>query len=96
MNEKISKNKNLVENLLGSRARVKILKILALNEELNISSIIKKTKLNHKNVHKHLKYLKNVDLVQQKNFGRIRIYRFREENMKARSFKNFIKIWEER
>ncbi|MFO7796010.1 MAG: ArsR/SmtB family transcription factor [Promethearchaeati archaeon] len=96
MNEEKLKNGKLIENLLGSRARVKILKLLAFKTELNISAIIKKTNLNHKNVDKHLKYLKKVDLVQQKNFGRIRIYRFKEENIKARSFKNFLKIWEEK
>lgn len=96
MNDGQLKNEKRIENLLGSKARVKILKILALNNELNISTIIKKTRLNHKNVNRHLNYLKKVDLVQQKNFGRIRIYRFREENLKARSFKNFIKIWEDK
>jgi len=88
--------KELIEDLLGSRARVKILKALAINEELTISLIIKKTKLNYNNVSKHLDYLKIVDLVQEKKFGRIKIYRFKSENLKARSFKNFIKIWEER
>jgi len=84
----------LVEDLLGSRARVKILKILANENELNISSIIKKSHLNHKNVIKHLKYLKQVNLIQQKNFGRIKIFRYKKENLKAKSFKNFIEIWE--
>jgi len=84
----------LIEDLLGSRARVKILKSLAINEELTISLIIKKTKLNHVSVSKHLDYLKIYDLVQEKKFGRIKIYRFKLENIKARSLKNFIEIWE--
>ena len=50
--------KHLIEELLGSKARLKILKTLALNEELNISLIISKTKLNHANVLKHLNFLK--------------------------------------
>jgi len=87
-------NKFLIEDLLGSRARVKILKTLAINEELTISLIIKKTKLNYVNVSKHLDYLKVFNLVQEKNFGRIRIFRFKIENIKARSFKNFLEIWE--
>ena len=86
--------KNLIEDLLGSRARVKILKTLAINEELTISLIIKKTKLNYVNVSKHLDYLKVFNLVQEKNFGRIKIFRFKIENIKARSFKNFLEIWE--
>lgn len=85
----------LIEDLLGSRARVKILKILAIKKELNISSIIKEANLNHKNATKHLQYLKKVNLIQQKNFGRIKIFRFKNENLKAKSFKNFLEIWED-
>ncbi len=86
--------KPTVEDLLGSRARVKILKALVMDEELNISLLIKKTKLNYVNVSKHLRYLKSVDLVQEKKFGRIKIFRFKLENIKARAFKNFIEIFE--
>lgn len=92
INEK--SKKHLIEELLGSKARLKILKTLALNEELNISLIISKTKLNHANVLKHLNFLKSFNLIQEKKFGRIRIYRYKIENIKARSLKNFIEIWE--
>ena len=92
INEK--SKKHLIEDLLGSKARLKILKTLALNEELNISLIISKTKLNHANVLKHLNFLKSFNLIQEKKFGRIRIYRYKTENIKARSLKNFIEIWE--
>ena len=83
-----------IEQLFGSKARVKILKILAINNELNISMIISKAKLNHSNVIKHLKILKSLNLIQEKHFGRIRIYRYKIENFKARSLKKFIEIWE--
>ncbi len=88
-------NKNLIEDLLGSRARVKILKSLAINEELTISLIISKTRLNYSCVLRHLNYLKMKNLIQEKNFGRIKIFRYKLENMKARSFKNFMEIWED-
>ena len=87
-------SKNLLEDLLGSRARVKILKSLAINEELTISLIISKTRLNYSCVLKHLNYLKMKNLIQEKNFGRIKIFRYKLENLKARSFKNFMEIWE--
>ncbi len=87
--------KKLIEDLLGSRARVKILKALVLSEELTISLIIKKAKLNHASAARHLHYLMDVGLVQEKKFGRIKIYRYKLENIKARSFKAFLKIWED-
>ena len=87
--------KYLIEDLLGSRARVKILKTLAIYGELTISLIIKKTRLNYSCVLKHLNYLKMNNLIQEKKFGRIKIFRYKLENIKARSFRNFIEIWEE-
>lgn len=84
----------IIDNIFDSKARLKILKILAINEEMSISSIISETKLNHSNVIKHLNILKELNLIQEKNFGRIRIFRYKIENIQARSFKNFIEIWE--
>ncbi|MGQ4873761.1 MAG: ArsR/SmtB family transcription factor [Promethearchaeia archaeon] len=92
--KEINDNKNSIECVLGSKARLKILKVLALNEELNISLIINKTRLNHTNAIKHLNFLKSLNLIQEKKFGRIKIYRFKDENIKARSFKILVKIWE--
>ena len=83
-----------IENLLGSKARIKILKILAINHELSISQIIKKSRLNHTSVKSHLNYLKSLNLIQEKVFGRIKIYRYKTENIRAKSLKKFIEIWE--
>ena len=82
------------ETSFGSRARLKILKMLASNIEQSISQIIKGTNLNHTCVRKHLNFLKSLNIVQEKNFGRIKIFRFKTENIKAKSLKNFIEIWE--
>ncbi|MFX0032685.1 MAG: winged helix-turn-helix domain-containing protein [Candidatus Hodarchaeota archaeon] len=95
----ISKNENNYpdfEKIFGSKARIKILRTLSLNYELSISQIIKKTRLNHSCVLKHLNYLKSVNLIHEKQFGRIKIYRYKIENFKAKSLKMFIEIWEER
>ncbi|GAH07764.1 unnamed protein product, partial [marine sediment metagenome] len=72
----IEENYN-IENLLGSRARVKILKLLAKNKEMSISQIIRDAKLNHTSVKYHLACLKSYNLVQEKIFGRIKIYRYK-------------------
>ncbi|NVM35857.1 MAG: winged helix-turn-helix transcriptional regulator [Candidatus Lokiarchaeota archaeon] len=88
------KKRKKFEDLMGSRARVKILKTLAINEELSITQIINKTKLNYSCASKHLNYLKMIDLIQEKKFGRIKIFRYKLENLKARSLRKFIEIWE--
>ena len=83
-----------IENILGSKARIKILKLLAINQELSISQIIKKSKLNHASVKTHLNHLISLNLIQEKVFGRIKIYRYKTENIRAKSLKKFIEIWE--
>ncbi len=90
----ITENKHLVEEVLGSRARVKIIKVLAFDEELTISLLVRKTRLNYVIAMKHLKELESLNLISEKRFGRIRIYRYNIENPKARSLKKFIEIWE--
>jgi len=87
-------NKKSKEDLLGSRARIKILKLLAEKQELSISQIISMTNLNYTIVKKHLDILKSSNFVQEKIFGRIKIYRYRFENIRAKSLKTFIDIWE--
>jgi predicted transcriptional regulator len=82
-----------ISNILSSRARIKILEILAFYNELNISEIIKQTKLNHSSVENHLKYLIKINFIQEKIFGRIKIYRFKDENINARALKNLINLW---
>lgn len=88
-----SKKRKSIEDILGSRARMRILRFLAEEKELNISKIIKKTHLNHSNVTKHLRFLQSVNFVQEKKFGRIRIYRYKIEDIRARSLKNLIDLW---
>lgn len=84
-----------IDDLFDSKARVKILKVFALNEEVTISILIKKTKLNHDVVTKHLKYLKDVDLVQEKKFGRIRVYRFKKESPAGNTVPIYLKAEEQ-
>lgn len=80
-------------NIFSSKARAKILEVLALENELNISEIIKITSLNHSCVENHLEFFKNMNFVEEKRFGRIRIYRFKDENINAHGLKNLINLW---
>ena len=84
-----------IEDIFCSRGRTKIIKLLALRDELNISKIVKLTRLNHLSVKNHLIFFKKINFVQEKKFGRIRIYRFKIENLKAKALKNLIEFWED-
>ena len=82
-----------LEELFSSRGRVKVLKELADASELNISELCRRVGLNHNTTKSHLKALVESGLIEEKTFGRIKIYRFRIEDLRARSLKNVFELW---
>lgn len=72
-----------IEEIFSSKGRVKILKVLSERGELNISAIAKKAGLNHSTTNTHLKKLCELGIVEEKKFGRIRIFRLKKEDPKG-------------
>lgn len=86
----------MVEDVFSSRGRVRILRILSEIGELNISEIARRAGLNYTTTNEHLQVLEKAKLIQHKSFGRIRIYRYNEENAKARAIKELMEMWEQK
>ncbi len=84
-----------IEEIFSSKGRVKILRILSEIGELNISEIARRAGLNYATTNQHLQILENNKLVCHKTFGRIRIFRYNEENPRARMIRQLIEFWEE-
>ncbi|WEU40938.1 MAG: winged helix-turn-helix domain-containing protein [Candidatus Odinarchaeum yellowstonii] len=82
-----------IEELFASKGRVKILKILVEEGELNISEIGRRARLNYGTTVQHLEFLCKTGIVQEKNFGRIRIYRLKEEDIRVRALRSFFALW---
>jgi len=87
-------SKIAIEDLLSSRGRIKILKELAKSTELNISELCRRVDLNHSSTKSHLEVLLTSGLIEEKKFGRIKIYRYRIEDLRARSLRSFLDLWE--
>ncbi|MHA1585450.1 MAG: hypothetical protein ACTSWL_09355 [Promethearchaeota archaeon] len=87
-------HKLLFEEIFSSKGRAIILKILSIHKEMNISHIVKMSKLNYTSVKAHLDYFSQINFIQKKEFGRIKIYRYKEENIMAKSLQNLIILWE--
>lgn len=83
-----------IEDVLSSKGRVRILRILADIGELNISEIARRAGLNYATTNQHLKVLEEHQLVKHKKFGRIRIFRYNEENRRARMIKQLMELWD--
>jgi DNA-binding transcriptional ArsR family regulator len=89
-----SSTKVAIEDIFSSRGRIKILKELADSNELNISELCRRVDLNHSSTKSHLEVLLNSGLIEEKKFGRIKIYRYKIEDLRARSLKSLFNLWE--
>jgi DNA-binding transcriptional ArsR family regulator len=85
----------MVEDVFSSRGRVRILRLLSEIEELNISEIARRAGLNYTTTNEHLRILEEASIVRHKSFGRIRIYRFNDQDLKARAIRDLMELWEE-
>lgn len=84
-----------IEDVFSSKGRVKILRILSEIGELNISDIARRAGLNYTTTNQHLQALEQAEMIRHKSFGRIRIYRFNEENRRARAIRDLMEMWEQ-
>ncbi|UYP46427.1 hypothetical protein NEF87_002712 [Candidatus Lokiarchaeum ossiferum] len=89
-------NTGLFEEIFSSKGRAKIVKILALRNEMNISKIISLAGTSHSSAEYHLNFLKTIEFVREKKFGRIRIFEYQNDNLDARALKNLILFWEQK
>ncbi len=63
-----------VDEILTSRGKLKILKLLFTKGQANITSIARETGLNHGLAEKHLEDLVKAGLVIERRYGRMRIF----------------------
>lgn len=82
-----------VEEILSCRGKVRILKILSEEGELNVSEITRRSKLNHSLALKYLEGLRTAQLLDEKRFGRIRIFKYRWDNPKAKALSHLFEVY---
>jgi DNA-binding transcriptional ArsR family regulator len=84
-----------IEEVFSSKPRMKILKLIARLGALNISDVARRINLNYTATNQHLKLLEAEGILQQKVYGRIRMYKFSEASPKAKAVQNLIETWEQ-
>ncbi|MFP3144562.1 MAG: ArsR family transcriptional regulator [Caldisphaera sp.] len=63
-----------IEKVLASKGKVRILKVLMKEGQVNISRLVKLTGLHHDVIVKNMEDLKEMGIVEEKRYGRLRIY----------------------
>jgi predicted transcriptional regulator len=82
-----------LEDVLCSKVRLRILKLLTQSRKLTTSEIAAKVGVNYIVARGHLEALEKGNVLTHANFGkRIRYYGF-EQSAKANAVRNFIEVW---
>jgi DNA-binding transcriptional ArsR family regulator len=84
-----------IEEVFSSKPRMKILKLVARLGELNVSDVARRIGVNFTTTSRHLRVLEEEDILQQRVYGRIRMYRFNQASPKAKVVQDLIEVWEQ-
>lgn len=82
-----------LEEAFSSTGRIRILSLLSSVEELHLTEISKRTDQSYTATERHLRALQKAELVEEKDYGRVRIFRLRLENPRTKMLKNLILQW---
>ncbi len=74
---------------------MKILRLLESLGTLNVSDIARRIGLNYTATNKHLNLLESEGILNQRTYGRIRMYRFNENSAKAKAVQDLIDVWKQ-
>jgi DNA-binding transcriptional ArsR family regulator len=82
-----------LEEVFSSKSRMKILKLIYQLGQLNVSDVARRLKLNYASTSEHLKVLESEGILQERKYGRVRMYRF-SEGAKVKAVVGLIEAWE--
>jgi predicted transcriptional regulator len=82
-----------LEEVFSSKSRMKILKLIYQLGQLNISDVARRLKLNFVSTSEHLKVLELEGILEERTYGRVRMYRF-SESARAKAVVGLIETWE--
>ncbi len=82
-----------LERVLSSSGRIRILTILSEIEELHLTEIAKRTEQSYSATERHLEDLAQASIIQERDYGRVRVFKLNLENPRAIMLRNLILQW---
>ncbi|MCL2476437.1 winged helix-turn-helix domain-containing protein [Candidatus Bathycorpusculum sp.] len=82
-----------LEEILCSRPRIKILKLIYTLGQLNVSDIARRLNTNYTSISGHIQILESEGILELRTYGRVRMYRF-SSSAKAQAVAGLIEAWE--
>jgi len=83
-----------LDRILSSAGRIRILQLLSHNGEDNLTDIARKTSQSYTATARHLDQLVEAGVAQEKNYGRVRIFRLCVEREQVRMLRDLIVRWD--
>ncbi len=83
-----------LEEILSSTGRIRVLTLLCKVEELHLTEIAKRTNQSYSATDRHLRALEDAGVVEERDYGRVRIFRLRLDNPKVRSLRSLVLNWD--
>jgi len=83
-----------LDRILSSAGRIRILQYLSCSGEDNLTDIARKTSQSYTATARHLDQLVEAGVVQEKNYGRVRIFRLCVEREQVRMLRDLIVGWD--
>lgn len=83
-----------IEDILGTKSKIKILKLLVSRKIVSFSEIKKQVRLNHITLKKYLRDLEKAGIIREHEVNRFKIYSMSEENPRAKLIEQLFKYWD--
>ena len=87
--------KQSLARVLSSMGRIKILTVLSHVGELHLSEIAKQTDQSYSSAERHLEDLSDAAIVEEHDYGRVRMFKLNLENPRARTLRQLILEWDD-
>ncbi len=84
-----------IEDVLASKCKFRILELLNALTELNVSAIIKQSRLSPVSAKRNLDFLEKHHFIKKKKFGRIIIYEINRSNPQIQAITQLFRRWDE-
>jgi len=86
--------KVMLEDIIGSRNKVKILRILASHELISFSELRKRIGLNYNALKKYLNTLIRAGILKEYEISKFKIYKLRREDRRVKHIIELFKVWD--
>ena len=90
----VNSKRDVIERIFSSKGKTRLVRVLFKLEEANISRIARATGLHHKLVEKYLLELKDLGIIEEHRYGRLRVFKINYTSPYAFILKQLIDLME--